>query len=148
MSLEDIASNILETIISLEPPLNLFYNNFWSKLPEWGFILIATIIGVIVALKIDRKFRDKERLHGWKLVKETSIETFGVSFSLFILVLVIGAGIFIVIEAIKWGKSISSFWTLAAIITAYFIYRYRKKEKNRQLVERLQKGKAKKKLSK
>jgi cytochrome c biogenesis protein CcdA len=135
---------VLNSALSLEAPTQALLNNFWGKVAEWGFILIATVIAAIVAVKVDRKFRNHERINNWKLWKEVIMESFSVTFGIFMYGVLIGIGIIITIRLINLGMKFSALVTLLIIIGLLLFWRYKRTKKKKELVKRLQRGKQKK----
>lgn len=140
-SIEEFSSNLLNIILSLESPVTSIFQNFWGKLVEWGFVILSTIIGAIVAIKIERKFQSKQKLYGWKLVKETFNETIGITASIFLWGLLVGIGILIAISLIRKGMEYSSTITLIVVILLLIIWNWKKKKKNAELTSRFKKDK-------
>ncbi|MEK6951650.1 MAG: hypothetical protein AABX29_01410 [Nanoarchaeota archaeon] len=136
---EATATKILNWLLSFETPVNSFFDSFWGRLPDWGFIVISTIIGAVVALKLERRFENKQKLYGWKLIKEAFNETAGITGALFIYGLFIGAGIIITLSLIKKGMEYSSSVTLIIFIFLLLWHLYSKKKKNKKLVSRFKK---------
>lgn len=142
-TIEQFSSKLLNFVLSLEEPTTTFFDAFWGRIADWGFILIASIISAIVAVKLDRLFREKKRVHTNKLWKTAFVESFAATFGVFFLGLLIGAGLFIGIGLIKWGMNLSATATLVILITLIIIWRRKRLKKKAEIANKLQSGKKK-----
>jgi len=143
-SLEKFSSDILNIFLPLEQSIITFFDSFWGRLTDWGFILLATTIAAYVAVKVDRKYRDKKRINDKKLWTDIFQETTGAVVYIFTYGLYIGFVILIGFKIIKYGMYYSPTITLLFLVVIFILWKHKKNKKNRRLIERLQKGKERK----
>ena len=138
MSITNVSNNILNSIIQLEEPINYFFQDLWFK-PEWIFIFLSGVIGAYVAIKMNKIFENKKRIHSKSLIKHSISTTLEAVFTVFFYPVLWAIGILIVIGLIKTGMTYSSTVTLFILLLLGIFYLWRKKKKNKELVKRFKK---------
>jgi len=127
---ENFSNNLLTKIfVDTENPVGNFFNNIMFRLPDWTFILIATVISAIVAVKLEKKFENNKRIHTKKLVKEAFSESIFATGLVLFYGFLIFIGLGILYSMVKWGMKYSSTSTLLALVILCAIYFIRKRYK-------------------
>lgn len=129
MSFSNFADDLLNATIQFEKPINQFFQDYWFE-PEWVFMILSGIVGACVAVKVNKFFENKKRIHTKDLMRESFFTTFGVVSIIYLYTLFAGAVILSVIALIKRGMLYSSIATLLIImVTVSFIWKRKKKKR-------------------
>ncbi len=142
--IENISQNIISSLVSIERPIDDFFNVLFNSFSDWIFILIATIIGSVVAVTVDRKFKDHKSIQTKYLLKEVFKQTIAVTIT--VAITLIFAGIFLGLFAglLNVGAKYSALVTLLVVIAIGFCIYLKRKKRKRALLARLRKIKNRK----
>lgn len=135
----DFSTNFLNGIVELGPFIISFINEIWLKIPEWIFIFISGVVGAYVAIKMDRIFQQKTRIHFKSFIKQSSSAALKVIVYIFFIFFMWAAAIIIIIGLIKVGMSYSPILTLVVLLITGLIFYFKRKKKKNDLVKRFKK---------